>query len=77
MDRLAADVPRVAGAIVAFVYGSLAHEPYRVGKALRFDMAGQYSARRGEYRIIYRIDDTKSRVEILRVGSRRTIYRPT
>ena len=76
MDRLAADVPRVAAAIVEFVYGALAQEPYRVGKPLRFDLAGRYSARRAEYRIIYRVDDTKGEVEVLRVGARRTIYRP-
>jgi mRNA-degrading endonuclease RelE of RelBE toxin-antitoxin system len=75
MDRLAVDVPRVAGAIVEFVYSAVAHEPYRVGKPLRFDLAGQYSARRAEYRIVYRVDDTKGEIEVLRVGARRTIYR--
>lgn len=28
----------------------------RVGKALRFELEGLHSARRGDYRIIYRID---------------------
>jgi len=76
MDRLAVEVPRVAGAIAELVYGALVQEPHRVGKPLRFDLAGQYSARRAEYRTIYRVDGIKGEVVILRVGTRRTIYRP-
>lgn len=75
MDRLAVGAPRVAGAIAEFVYGALVREPYRVGKPLRFDLAGQYSARRGEYRVIYRVDDSSAEVVILRVAARRAIYR--
>ncbi len=43
------DLPEaVATAAVEFSYGPLADNPQRVGKALRFELAGYYSARRGE-----------------------------
>jgi len=77
MDRLAVDAPRVVAAVVELVYGALAKEPYRVGKPLRDELVGMYSARRGEYRIVYRIDEAKGEVMIVSVGARRTIYRPT
>lgn len=76
MDRLAVDVPRVVAAIVELVYGTLADEPHRVGKPLRDGLGGMYSARRAEYRVVYRVDDAKGEVMIVRVGARRTIYRP-
>jgi len=44
-------------AIVELVYDELARDPRRVGKPLRFDLEGFYSARRAEYRVIYRIED--------------------
>lgn len=63
---------KVAAAAVEFIYGSLAGNPQRVGKALRFDLAGLHSARRGDYRIIYRIDD---RVTIVAIEHRADVYR--
>jgi mRNA interferase RelE/StbE len=77
MDRLAVDAPRVVAAVVELVYGALAQEPYRVGKPLRDELVGMYSARRGEYRIVYRIDEANGEVVIVSVGARRTIYRRT
>jgi mRNA-degrading endonuclease RelE of RelBE toxin-antitoxin system len=76
MDELASSAPRVAAAIVEFVYGDLARDPRRVGKPLRFELEGRYSARRGEYRVVYRIDDVAEIVRIERVGPRRDVYRP-
>ncbi len=46
---------KAAVAAVEFIYGSLAENPERVGKPLRRELAGLRSARRGEYRVIYRI----------------------
>lgn len=47
---------QVALAALALVAGDLAETPYRVGKALQAPLEGRYSARRGDYRILYRID---------------------
>jgi mRNA-degrading endonuclease RelE of RelBE toxin-antitoxin system len=48
---------KVGTAVIEFLYGSLAAVPYRAGKPLKLDLEGLHSARRGDYRIIYRIDD--------------------
>ena len=48
---------KVAAAVVEFLYGSLAESPHRVGKPLKLGLEGLHSARRGDYRVIYRIDD--------------------
>ncbi|MGO9149521.1 MAG: type II toxin-antitoxin system RelE family toxin [Acidimicrobiales bacterium] len=77
MDDLAATSPRVVAAIVELVYGELARDPRRVGKPLRFELEGLYSARRSEYRVIYLIEDVVEVVRIERIGPRREIYRPT
>lgn len=63
---------KVATAAIEFVYGPLASNPQRVGKALRFDLEGLHSARRGDYRIIYRIDE---RVSIIAIEHRADVYR--
>ncbi|WP_040156166.1 type II toxin-antitoxin system RelE family toxin [Mobilicoccus massiliensis] len=63
---------KVATAVIEFVYGPLAENPRRVGKALRFELEGLYSARRGDYRVIYRITDV---VTIAAVEHRADAYR--
>ncbi len=60
----------VAAACYEFVDGPLAGNPRRLGKPLRGDMLGLYSARRGDYRVIYRIDDVARVIEIVRVDHR-------
>jgi mRNA-degrading endonuclease RelE of RelBE toxin-antitoxin system len=60
---------------VEFVYGALAEEPRRMGKPLRFELAGRWSARRGAYRVIYRIDDQARVVTIEIVAHRSDVYR--
>lgn len=67
--------PRVLPAIIEFAYGELAREPRRVGKPLERELAGTFSARRGPYRLLYRVDDEAERVHILRVDHRTDIYR--
>lgn len=67
---------KVATAAVEFLYGSLAANPHRVGKPLKLEMAGLRSARRGDYRVIYRIDDGDHRVDVLAIEHRSDAYRP-
>ncbi|MBA2309327.1 MAG: type II toxin-antitoxin system RelE/ParE family toxin, partial [Pseudonocardiales bacterium] len=55
---------------------ALVDSPYRVGKQLRDDLAGIWSARRGTYRVLYRINDDLREVVVLRVEHRRDAYRP-
>ena len=67
---------KVATAVVEFLYGSLAASPHRVGKPLKLRLDGLNSARRGDYRVIYRIDDQHRRVDVLAIEYRSDIYRP-
>ena len=68
--------PRIVPAIVEFLYGELARKPKRVGKALERELEGYWSARRGPYRIIYRIDDDQLVVLVVNVDHRADVYRP-
>ncbi len=67
---------KVATAAVEFLYGSLAANPHRVGKPLKLGLAGLHSARRGDYRVIYRINDHEQRVDVVAIEHRSDIYRP-
>ncbi|MFZ4388148.1 MAG: type II toxin-antitoxin system RelE family toxin [Chthoniobacterales bacterium] len=65
----------IAAAAWEFIQGPLAENPRRVGKPLKGDLSGFWSARRGEYRVVYEINDDVVTVIILRIGHRRDIYR--
>lgn len=65
----------VAAAVWEFVNGPLAENPHRVGKRLVRDLAGYWSARRGQYRVIYVVDDQEVDVTIVAVDHRRDAYR--
>ena len=66
----------VAAAVIEFLTTALTHHPHRVGKPLRDDLAGVWSARRGTYRVLYRIHEDLREVIVLRVEHRRDAYRP-
>jgi mRNA-degrading endonuclease RelE of RelBE toxin-antitoxin system len=65
----------VALAVIDLITGALLADPRRVGKPLRYELQGVWSARRGTFRILYRIDDSRREVVVLRVDHRRTAYR--
>lgn len=65
----------VAAAAFEFIVGPLAENPKRVGKPLREPLAPLYSARRGDYRVIYRIEDDRLIIEIITIEHRRDVYR--
>lgn len=64
----------VAAAAFEFMTGPLLREPYRVGKQLISPLDDRYSARRGTYRIVYRIDDKDRIVTVVDVDHRRDVY---
>lgn len=66
----------VAGALIEFLTTALVQQPRRVGKPLRGDLAGVWSARRGTYRVLYRLRDESREVIVLRIEHRRDVYRP-
>lgn len=64
----------VALAAMETIEGPLAANPHRVGKPLDEPYDGYHSARRGTYRIIYRIDEAKHTLEIHSIRHRRDAY---
>lgn len=67
---------KIATAVVEFVYGSLADNPQRVGRALHLELAGYHAARRGDYRVIYEIDAGDHVVVIVHVDHRADLSQP-
>lgn len=65
----------VASAVIELLTGALVENPHRVGKQLRGDLAGIHSARRGTYRVLYRINEVQREVVVLRIEHRRDAYR--
>jgi mRNA interferase RelE/StbE len=66
---------KVATAAWAFIMGALRDNPHRVGKQLKEPLFPLYSARRGEYRVIYRIMEDVLLIEIVTIAHRRDSYR--
>lgn len=72
IDRL----PISVAAAVIETLDAIATNPQRLGKPLRFELEGCHSARRGPYRIIYRIDNSTRSIKILAVAHRTDAYLP-
>lgn len=66
----------IAAAGIELLTTTLVCEPRRVGKPLRRKLAGVWSARRGTYRILYRVHDDTREVIVLRVEHRGEVHRP-
>lgn len=64
----------VAAAVIEFLTGALIDNPHRVGKPLRGELTGIYSARRGTYRVLYRINEQAHEVVVVRIDHRRDVY---
>lgn len=74
--QLAEHLPEaVAFAAYEFIRGPLLQNPHRVGKRLMHPLDDRHSARRGTYRVVYRIDDEKRKVTVVGIGHRSDIYR--
>lgn len=75
--HLAEQLPETAAfAAYEFVTGPLLDNRHRVGKRLRPPLDDRHSARRGTYRVIYRIDESRRTVTVFGVLSRTDAYRP-
>lgn len=78
-SRARRDIDRLPGpaawACLEFIAGPLAVNPRRVGKPLGPPLVGLHSARRGNYRVIYRIDEDSHTVTIVHIDHRSVVYR--
>lgn len=66
---------KVAAAIAEFVTITLPTDPYRMSKPLRFQFEGWRVARRGEYRVTFRVHDDESVLYVGRIEHRAHAYR--
>lgn len=64
----------VAAAVWEFISGPLLEAPRRVGKPLRFELEGYWAARRGQYRVIYRILEQHVVVQVVKISHRADAY---
>jgi len=69
-------VPEKYAAAIIELLPSIAANPRRLGKPLRFEWEGRWVARRGPYRIVYRLDEEARTVTVLAVAHRADVYRP-
>ncbi len=67
----------VATAVLELMSTALVERPRQLGNPLVGDLAGVWSARRGTYRILYRIRGEEREVVVLRIEHRRDAYRPS
>jgi mRNA interferase RelE/StbE len=75
-ERDLAKLPeKVATAVVEFIYGGLADNPHRVGRELHLELTGLHAARRGDFRVIYRIKDPSRHITITAIDHRADVYR--
>lgn len=65
-----------AWAIFEFIHGPLSQEPWRVSKPVHDELEGFRGARRGEYRVVFRIDGAERVIRVVRADHRSDIYRP-
>lgn len=65
----------VAAAVIEFLTGALIANPQPVGAPLRRELEGLHAARRGTFRVVYRIDHDRHVVEVVDVAHRAQVYR--
>ena len=65
----------VAAAALEFMTGPLLDNPRRLGKPLSGPFKGRFAARRGTYRVVYRIDEEAREVTVVLVVHRQDAYR--
>ena len=66
----------VVSAVIELIADPLFDAPRRFGTPLHGDLDGLGAARRGTFRVVFRIDDEKHEIVVLRVADRLHAYRP-
>lgn len=75
-DRSLRRLPhKVAAAIAEFITATLPANPERLSKPLRFELAGWRVARRGDYRVTFRLLDDDRVLYVGRIEHRAHAYR--
>ena len=66
---------KIVAAVLQGLYGSIARDPWRVSRPLHDELVGLWVARRSEYRVVFRIDESKHLIVVRRIDHRRDVYR--
>ena len=66
----------VAAAVIEFLTTALVLQPRRAVKPLRGELTGIWTARRGTYRVLYRVREDAREVIVVRIERRQDSYRP-
>jgi mRNA interferase RelE/StbE len=66
---------KIGAACVELIFGPLAENPHRVGTEPRGQFAALRSARRGSYRIIYKVDEERGGIDVVHIDRRGDVYR--
>jgi mRNA-degrading endonuclease RelE of RelBE toxin-antitoxin system len=66
---------KIVEAVATFCEGPLIENPQRVGKALGREYEGFHSAKRGSYRVVYKILEDRVIVEVTYIEHRASVYR--
>lgn len=72
--QLATFPKHIANNIVAKI-DALATDPYPPGSLKLEGSDKEYRIRSGDYRIIYRVENEKLIIEVIRIGHRRDVYK--
>lgn len=75
----ASDIERLSEKYAAAIFAllpTIAENPYRLGKPLRLELEGVWSARRGPYRVLYEINEERHIVTVIAIAHRSDAYRP-
>ncbi|MEQ4519243.1 type II toxin-antitoxin system RelE/ParE family toxin [Pseudarthrobacter sp. B907] len=67
---------KAAAAIVEFVTGVLADNPYRLSKPLTNELFGLRTARRGDYRVLFTFHVGEHILYVHRIEHRSDVYKP-
>ncbi len=68
--------PRVATAIIEFATSTLPENPERMSKPLQNEFSALRSARRGDYRVLFSLDESSRVLLVVRISHRADAYRP-
>jgi mRNA interferase RelE/StbE len=68
--------PRIATVVMTYVDERLAENPQRLSKTLQGSLDGLRSARSGDYRVLFRLDEDAEHLFIIRIDHRAHAYRP-
>ena len=66
----------VAAAVIEFLTTALVLQPRRAVKPMRGELTGIWTARRGTYRVLYRVREDAREVIVVRIERRQDSYRP-